>query len=96
MGLRTRSAGSSKKKGRETPEDWVQWVVDATAENNGVAVAYREGTRHSPEVRRHLLHTSHIIVHSEKNGTGRRTRHVFTRGEIVFRDGANIGESNPH
>jgi DNA invertase Pin-like site-specific DNA recombinase len=48
-------------------------------------------------VRRFLSHTSHIVVHSEKHGTGRGTRHRFAGGEIVFNGvGAATGKVNLH
>lgn len=46
-------------------------------------------------VKRFLRHVAHIVCHSEKNGRGTGTRHVFVRGEIVFRGvGVVTTESN--
>lgn len=47
-------------------------------------------------VKRFLGRISHIVIHTAKRGRGKGTRHVFERGEIVFRGvGGVTGNLNP-
>lgn len=49
------------------------------------------------QIRRLLNHASHVIIHSEKRGSGTSTRHDFRGGEIVFRGvGGNTSKVNLH
>lgn len=78
-----------------TPADWTELAEEIRAEYPDASPAFLTGAASSPLLKRYLRSIVKVVCHSQKTGQKQGTRHKFLRGEIVFRVGGNVGESNP-